>query len=300
MGGTGDIAIGAVGALALAAIVVATARVVSPRRLQRRIWAFRVPAHESPKVIIETIAGVETDLYRRPDVGFGAVAAVAQLATALYTSRSGVARRLTRIRAHPMDLSFSTEEKADRWISEADTIIVGGPKSNQKTAEVLRAFGCQPYGTDQLAEDELLRRTGDLRPRGGVAPGLGLATQGNTIYWFGASYSGDVTIDEDPTPGTTGYNGFDFGVVLRLPSPTDANRRTLVVFGSQTFGVVAASSWLVNLSRPTTPRSVRAQMAKHKNVAVLVKANVSDGSLDGPPELQQIVVLADDPSPRDW
>lgn len=300
MGGAGDIAIGAAGALAVLGLAVLVAGLVGPRRWQRTIWAFRMPAHDSPKIIIETIEGVETGKYRRPDVGFGAVAAVSQLSTALNASRSGLVRRLARSLAHPVEISFSSEEQADRWMNESDTVIVGGPKSNEKTAEVLLAFGCQPYGSDKVDADELLRRTGDLRPRSGPAPGLGLATQGNTIYWFGTSYDGNVTVDADPTPGTLGYNGYDYGVVLRLPSPTDLNRRTLVVFGSQTFGVVAASSWLVNLRSSATPRRMRNVMAKNKNVAVLVRANITDGSLDGPPDLQEVVVLPDQVSTRHW
>lgn len=293
-----DIAFGAVGVTALWALCVLAVRFYSQNRWQRTIWGFKISAHARPKIIIETIEGAETDLYRRPDVGFGAVAAVAQLSTALNASRRGLIRRTARSLEHPIELSFSAEQKADSWCSNADTAIVGGPKSNEKAAEVLRAFGCQPPSMDVVEEKELLRRTSDLgMATTSVAEGLGVATQGNDVYWFGAKYAGNVTVADDPTPGTSGYNGFDYGVVLRLPSPTDPTRRTVVVFGSQTFGVVAASSWLVNLRSGTAGRRARSTMAKHRNVAVLVKANVTDGSL-GDVELVEIVMLPDHLSPR--
>lgn len=300
MDGTGDIAVGAVGATTLLALCMLAVRVHGPNRWQRIVWAFKVSAREGPKIIIETIEGAETDLYRRPDVGFGAVAAVAQLSTALNASRGGLVRRLARSLEHPVELGFSSEQKADSWCSNADTAIVGGPKSNEITAEVLRAFGCQPQGAGILDEKELLRRTSDLRPsKARPAEGLGVATQGNSIYWFGQKYEGSVRVATDPIPGTSGYNGFDYGVILRLPSPTNPTRRTVVVFGSQTFGVVAASSWLVNLRSRAAGRKVRSVMAKHRNVAVLVKVDVTDGGL-GDLELDEIVVLPDQLSPRHW
>lgn len=294
-----DIAFGAVGVTALWALCVLAIRFYSQNRWQRTIWGFKISAHARPKIIIETIEGEETGLYRRPSAGFGAVAAVARLSTALDTSRGGVIRRTARSLEHPIELSFSAEQKADSWCSNADTLIVGGPKSNEKAAEALRAFGCQPPSMDPVEDKELLRRTSDLgMSTTSVAEGLGVATQGNDVYWFGAKYAGNVTVADDPTPGTPGYNGFDYGVVLRLPSPSDPDRRrrTVVVFGSQTFGVDAAAAWLVNL-RSRAGHKVRRTMAKHSNVAVLVKADVTDGGL-GDISLVEIVVLPDHLSPR--
>ena len=297
----GDIAIGAAGALLILALCVAAGRVYGPRRWQRTLWAFRVPADDRPKIIIETIEGEETGLYRRPTAGLGAVTAVAQLATALNDSRSGLVRRASRSLQHPIELAFSSENQADTWCSEADTVVVGGPKSNEISAEVLRAFGCQPPGNDRVGEEDLLRLTKALRPAdGGTADGLGVATKGNSLFWFGAKYAGNVRVLSNPPPGTTGYHGFDYGVVLRLPSPT-ASRRTVVVFGSQTFGVDAAAAWLVQLrtSSAVGARRIRKTMAKHRNVAVLVRADVIDGVL-GELSLEDVVVLPDRLEPRHW
>jgi hypothetical protein len=295
VGGPGEIAVGAAGALALVAVCAVASRLYAQRRWQRIIWTFKLPSRQRPKIIIETIAGETTLLYKRPSAGFGAVAAVAQLSSALNASRSGLLRRVGRALDHPVELSFSSEERADSWCSTADTVVVGGPKSNEITAAVMQAYGCQPLGLDAAEVDgeELRARTADLgRARDGRAIGLGVATHGNTIYWFGERYEGSVGVSDDPVPGTTGYNGHDYGVVLRLPSPTRSSRRTVVVFGSQTFGVDAASLWLVQLRRRATPRRIRTTMAKHRNVAVLVKAHVKDGAIDEL-ELQDLVELPD-------
>jgi hypothetical protein len=281
VGGTGEIVVGAACAVALGVVGALAARARRQRYWQRLIWTFRVPAKERPKVIIETIEGERTDLYKRPTAGFGAVAAVAHLTTALNASRSGMVRRLGRSLEYPIELSFSSEERADLWCSTADTVVVGGPKNNKITAAVMQAYGCQPLGDEPVEDKVLQTRTEELRPdRSAPAVGLGVATQGNTIYWFGETYEGTVGVSDEPVPGTTGYNGDDYGVVLRLPSPTRDARRTLVVFGSQTFGVDAASLWLVQLRSRTTTRRLRSAMGKSRNVAVLVKAEVRDGTLD--------------------
>ena len=296
----GDIAIGAVAAIVLLVLCALVARVYGQNRWQRVMWAFKVSPDQRPKIIIETIEGEETGLYRRPSAGFGAVAAVAQLSTALNASRGGLVRRLARSLDHPIELSFSSEQQADTWCSDTDTVIVGGPKSNEITAAVLRAFGCQPPGTDLVEERELLRRTADLgSSTASDAIGLGVATQGNDLYWFGTKYAGSVKVIANPTPGTSGYNGYDFGVVLRVPSPTASGRRMVVVFGSQTFGVDAASAWLVNLRSRATSRKVRNLMARHRNVAALVRAEVREGGL-AEPELQELVVLPARLEPRHW
>jgi hypothetical protein len=295
----GDIALGTGCALAVLLLCTLVVRVYGPNRWQRVVWAFKIPARTGPKIIVETISGEQTVLYRRPSAGFGAVAAVAQLSSALNASRSGLVRRMPRSLENPIELSFSSEEKADGWSSLADTVIVGGPKSNEITAEALRAFGCQPPAGDRVDDGEMLRRTGDLRAPTAAAPagGLGVATQDNTIYWFGTAYKGDVGESDDPVP--TGYKGADYGVVLRLPSPTNPDHRMVIVFGSQTFGVEAASSWLVKLRSRDGSRSVRSTMAKHRNVAVLVRAEINDGLLSDI-QLRELVVLPNDLLPRHW
>ena len=305
MGEIGFIAIGAVGAGAVVLLVALAVRVRHQRQWQRAVWAFRFPARERPKVIMETIEGEETGLYRRPSAGLGAVAAVAQLSTIINASRSGVVHRLDRTLEFPIALQFSSEPEADTWCSTADTIIVGGPKSNHITAQVLRAFGCQPEHVDVDEEDfeaeekELLNRTGDLRPANGPATGLGVATLRNNLYWFGERYAGSVTFETDRSTGTRSYNGYDYGVVLRLPSPTSDSRRTVVVFGSQTFGVDAASRWLVNLRSRSAGRYERTTMAKQKNIAVLVKADVKHGQLSKP-RLVDAAPLPDSLERRHW
>jgi len=306
VGETGFIAIGAVGAVAVVVLTGLVLRVRHQRQWQHTVWSFGFPAKERPKVIMETIEGEETGLYRRPSAGLGAVAAVAQLATVINASRSGLVQRLDRSLQYPIALEFSSEPAADSWCSTADTIIVGGPKSNHITAQVLRAFGCQPEHIDvgeadfEAEEKELLNRTRDLRPEGEeVAKGLGVATLRNNLYWFGDKYAGSVSFETDRSTGTRSYNGYDYGVVLRLPSPTSDDRRTVVVFGSQTFGVDAASRWLVNLRSRSAGRNERNLMAQQKNIAVLVKADVKHGQLSKP-RLIDAARLPDSLERRHW
>lgn len=309
----GDIIIGAVGATALLAACVLVLRLSIQGRWQHILWGFKVAGTERPKIVIETIEGERTAKYKRPSAGFGAVAAVAKLSTALNASRSGVLRRLARSLEHPIELRFSKEQEADTWCSSADTVIVGGPKSNEKTAELLRAFGCQLPGTETVDEDELKRLTGQLHQADRAAAkklgvgdatywyagSLGVATQENAVYWFGEKFEGDVGEADDPLPGSSGYKGTDYGVVLRLPSATIPAHRSVVLFGSQTFGVDAASSWLVQLRSHGAGRKVRSIMAKHKNIAALVMAEVEDGELRNL-TLKELVVLPGDLTSRDW
>lgn len=305
MGEIGDIAIGAAGAVAAVLLAALIIRVHHDRQWQRTVWAFKFPAREQPKIIMESIEGEETGLYRRPTAGLGAVAAATQLTTIINASRRGWLRRLDRSLEYPIALEFSSEPEADTWCSTADTIIVGGPKSNHITAQVVRAFGCQPEHVDvpdpvfEAEEKELLNRTADLRLPGGDATGLGVATLRNNVYWFGTKYAGSVSVKTDATTGTRSYNGYDYGVVLRLPSPTAGDRRTVVVFGSQTFGVEAASRWLVTLRSRTAGRNERTRMAKQKNLAVLVKVDVKHGQLSEP-QLVEAVPLPDRLERRHW
>jgi hypothetical protein len=106
-------------------------------------------------------------------------------------------------------------------------------------------------------------------------------------------------VKSDISTGTRSYNGYDYGVVLRLPSPTSADRRTVVVFGSQTFGVDAAAQWLVNLRGRSASRGERTFMRKHKNVAVLVRVDVMHGQLSEP-QLIEAVPLPDRMERRHW
>lgn len=300
MGEIGAIAVGAVGAAVLLVISTSVARWYGHGRWQRTIWGFRLPAGERPKIIMETIEGEETGLYRRPTAGLGAVAAVASLSSAINITRSGLIHRATRSLAHPAALSFSTEALADEWCSDSDTVVVGGPKSNQISRQILAAFGCQPPTGSKVPDEELLQLTAALRmTESDGEGGLGVATQDNAIYWFGEKYAGHVTLATDDATGRDAYRGYDYGVVLRLPSPTNSDRRLVVVFGSQTFGVAAASSWLANLRRRQAGPKVRKLMAKKKNVAVLVEADVAHGQL-ADPKLVEIVVLPDHLEPRNW
>jgi hypothetical protein len=270
-------------------------RVYEPNRRQHYIWKFKGASAGLPKIVIETVEGGETDLYHRPSTGYGAVAAVAQLTNAINASRQGFFRRTNRSLENPLDLCFSTDQIAEFWCRNHDIVLVGGPKHNRLTAQVLHKFGRQPDRAAVPAPD-LLAETAACRLDGDHASHLGIATQGATLYWYGHPYEGSVTdkaADPSVPRSPVGPTGVDYGVVLRLPGHRDAHRRLIVVFGSQTYGVTAASMWLVNVRtlRAITPKA-RRMMGRHRNIAVLVRADVNDGVLS-PPEMVDIVALPD-------
>jgi hypothetical protein len=295
----GGIVTGALGAALAVGAGVPVAQTYRRRRWQRTLWAFRVPAREPPTIILETIEGDETGVYRRPTAGLGAVKAFALLAAALDATRDGWRRRTTRSVEHPIALVLSADVEADRCTNTADTVVVGGPKANLITRQLLQAFGCQPPCSKEAAQpDELLGLTGLLRGEGGPAAGLGVATVGNEIFWFGERYAGRVTEVESLT-GAPAYEGHDYGVVIRLPSPLNPRRRTVVVFGSQTFGVAAAATWLTGLRSRRVSHPTRRVMARNRNIAALVKVGVERDHRTEP-ELIDLVPLPDHLEPRHW
>jgi hypothetical protein len=296
-----DIANGGQVALWVAAgLGIVVPRVYEPDRRRRVIWKFDTGSKVLPGIIIEPVEGFTTGMYTRPSTGFGSVAAVAQLTNALNASRQGFFRRTARSLQNPIEICFSSDQLAQEWCRNRDTVVVGGPKNNTLTRDLLVAYGCQPAGnpstTEPQTEQQLCDRT--LASRGGpgsdsdIAAGLGVATSDNTIFWFGEPYKGSVRDHDHEEPGAIGFTGLDYGVVLRLPSLMDSQQRTIAIFGSQTFGIQAAASWLVTAQSRSTSRKDRRTMARHRNIAALVKARVNNGIVSRP-ELIEIVALPD-------
>ena len=267
-------------------------RIVEPNRRQNLIWKFKVASGALPGIIIEPVEGASTTLYKRPSTGYGAVAAVAQLTNALNASRRGFVRRTTRSLEDPIEICFSTDQVAVDWCRHRSTVLVGGPKHNGLTRAVLTRYGCQPADAEQ-ADPELLRqRTAALRVSDETASGLGVATCENTIHFFGRICDGSVRDHDHEDPDAKGFTGTDYGVVLRVPGLMDPRHRMIVVFGSQTFGIQAAASWLVNVKSGPTLRKTRNLLKKHRNIAALVKADVRDGIV-GSPQLLEFLTLPD-------
>jgi hypothetical protein len=239
-------------------------------------------------------------MYTRPSTGFGTVAAVAQLTNSLNAARQGFFGRTARSLQHPIEICFSSDQMATEWCKTRDTVVVGGPKNNHTTRDLLAAYGCQRPDNPEPSHDRLLDRTRarranpDANPEvePDVALGLGVATQDNTIYWFGEAFTGSVRDHDHEDPSAIGFTGTDYGVVLRLPSLMDSQFRTIALFGSQTFGIQAAATWLVTVESRSTLRKNRRTMARHRNIAALVKARVNNGIVSRP-ELIEILALPD-------
>jgi hypothetical protein len=296
-----DIANGGQVALWIAAgLGIVVPRIYEPDRRRRVIWKFDAGSKVLPGIIIEPVEGHTTGMYTRPSTGFGSVAAVAQLTNALNASRQGFFRRTTRSLQDPIEICFSSDQMAQEWCKTRDNVVVGGPKNNNLTCDLLVAYGCQGPAVvtpPTPEQDELMcdrtrpfRAPPDAEPD--VALGLGVGTLMNTIYWFGEAYHGSVRDHDHEEPGAIGFTGTDYGVVLRLPSLMDSQHRTIVIFGAQTFGIQAAATWLVNAQSRSTPRKTRKTMAKHRNIAALVKARVNNGIVSRP-ELIEILALPD-------
>ncbi len=67
----------------------------------------------------------------------------------------------------------------------------------------------------------------------------------------------------------------------------------VVFFGSQTFGVQAATQWLIEAGSGQRDAATKRFLSKHTNVAVLVRTEVTNGMLHEP-ELIQIIALPDE------
>jgi hypothetical protein len=128
-------------------------------------------------------------------------------------------------------------------------------------------------------------------------------TEGNTINWFGDSFTGSVVDTEPQVRGNYGFNGDDYGVVLRLPNPASPeDLRAIVVFGSQTFGIIAATDWLVrrgSMSAVSALVPVSRLQMRSSNMAALVRARVRNGVIERS-ELIDYRPLDRDLAPAQW
>lgn len=219
-------------------------------------------------------------MYSRPTVGLGAVTSTGMAATALAGNISGFGRNKEAFRRSRLMVLVSSDQMA--WKINNDIVVIGGPKHNRITKKLMDLYS---NNDPALAAIE------------GTAPymsasSLSLTTEGNTIMWFGKGYCGSVGGSAEAGSGTFGYNGVDYGVVLRIPGRSDGSR-AVVFFGSQTFGVQAATQWLIEAGSGQRDAATKRFLSKHTNVAVLVRTEVTNGMLHEP-ELIQIIALPDE------
>lgn len=283
-------------ASAVAALVLsAWSRLISPRSRRRAVWTFKnISLDVTPGIIIDHVAGEKTDLYTRPSTGYGAVRAVAQITNSLNSSRSGFFNRSQQFLEHPIEVCFATDQLASEWLRTRDVILVGGPKNNEITAEVLSYWGGY-----ELREPP----AGDV-PAGDLSRSMRIWTDGNTIHWFGETHTGDVADTKPEVRGNVGFNGIDYGIALRLPSPSDPkNLRVVVLFGSQTFGIMAATDWLVrqggSRDKSWDGSSSTRSLRRSENLAVLLRSRVHNGVIERS-ELMDIRPLDSHLIPARW
>jgi len=125
-----------------------------------------------------------------------------------------------------------------------------------------------------------------LIPADDTSRSLRVWTVGNKIHWFGKCYEGTVADSDPDSHSNFGYSGIDYGIVIRIPNPSTLSRhRMVILFGSQTFGIIGATDWLVGGGVEAVQDAGSSWLHRHfkgrsRNVAALLKCYVSNGVIE--------------------
>jgi hypothetical protein len=195
----------------------------------RWLWQLRDP--KTARIFVADSTTTDTGEYVRPATGIGQVRALAALAPSL-------------ARAYPeidFDRTLMASECTGEML-ESDLVVLGGPKNNQVSRDLLAALG-------------------DRCPA---------RQEGSQIIWSDGSgkqraYSGIVE---------QGDVKRDVGLVIQCPNPLNKNRTLILVSGSHTYGTVAAARYFVQRGRTLPDR-------RNGSVA-LVEADVRHGHVFAP------------------
>jgi hypothetical protein len=244
-----------------------------PNRRRKVMWRMDIGRSRQPSLIIDSVDGGSTEHYQRPSTGLGAAISAALVVNSLNSAQVALLRRYQLQRQEPIETLLSTDSLAMSRCEGCDTVVIGGPKNNSFAAAYLQRVGCQ--GQSDLAE-----ATGKCLGSGNR---IGLATEGNTIWWYGQPFQG--TVSASRTDSLAFFNGTDYGVIVRSFSHMSSGTRptrTVLLFGSQTFGVVGATRYLteaMNLRKSTfgRERQLYKALKRSRNIAVLVSAEVKAG-----------------------
>jgi len=264
-------------------------RIYLPWRVRRFVWRMDTGFREQPKILIDNSAGEQTGLYIRPSTGFGSAVGTGLVINSLNSAQARLFSRLAVGIHVPPDVVFASDPQVARWKFEHNLVVVGGPKNNIVCREILAKIGCQEVWPGDERLSEITHQCISLDTR------VGVAIADNRIWWYGRSYIGNVSGDSVDSPHFSTYSGKDYGVILRIPNPfasRNSNLRAVVLFGSQTFGVIGATRGLVQFSEVRNRRSdIGKLMNRHENVALLLAVDVDCGQIS-PPEILDHHVLA--------
>lgn len=271
-----------IGVAALTAICFAIyVRVYLPWRVRRYVWRMDIGFKDQPKILIDCIPGESTEIYRRPSTGYGAAVGTSLVVNSLNSAQSRLISRLAQGIHVPPVVLFASDPEAKQLRSSHDIVVIGGPKNNDVCRDILTGVGCQEMWPGDSSLGEVTR--GCLAPH---VPRVGVATQENRIWWYGTDFTGDVRSSSEDSPNISTYSGTDYGVVLRIPNPfapPASGLRAVVLFGSQTFGVIGATRALLQFVDGKNRRTKHGRALRdHQNLAMLVKVTVDHGKLRDP------------------
>jgi hypothetical protein len=231
--------LGAVFGLAISAVLAFLAKRVQVSRA-KRLWRLREPSTVS--VVLSTSASVGTGAYIRKMTGLGQARALGLLAPSL-------TRAYGETDSNAVTLSVFTNGVS----RQGDLILLGGPKNNEVTREVLhRMASTLPITMQTIGDEKILQRTADgslavLPPASTPAPSQSRA-------------------------------GYDYGYILRAVNCFNPKTSVTVFAGTHTYGTAAAVRYF--LDNPKKFRSLG-----DRQYALVVKVRVMGDEFIESPEL---------------
>lgn len=284
-------------------------RLVIPRRVRRQrraVLGFDVDDVDfAPTVIVESTAFTQTEHYRRPTVGFGAVLAVASIAPLLGNVRTRASGSGTR--SGFAKVWMDTDQMAQNALVEEShhVIVVGGPLSNEKTAayldwlnERIRIGSARLIPSERFVPPEPTvvnnSKVDAIRfeePSSDASKGRVLVVDGSVFGATLRSQDPDATVDES---ALSRISGTDYGLVIRGPAQNNSGR-VIIMAGVHTIGLAAGSRFLAQLAiAETMPSGRRSRQAErearealdylgeseNENVLIVVKTEFSSGVAD--------------------
>lgn len=231
--------VGAAIGFAISGIVAFVAKRVKVSRA-KRLWRLREPVKLS--VVLSTSASVDTGAYNRKMTGLGQARALGLLVPSL-------TRAYGELDSNVVNLSVYMRGES----KENDLILLGGPKNNEVTREVLsRLAPTLPITIQTNGDEEILRKTAD----------------GSMVALPPAS---------TPAPSHS-RAGEDYGYILRAVSCFNPKTSVTVFAGTHTYGTAAAVRYFLGNSKQFRSLGKR-------QYALVVKVRVMEDEFIETPEL---------------
>lgn len=234
-----DQLIGAAFGLALSGVLAFLIKRVRISKV-KRLWRLREPA--SVSIILATSATVGTGAYSRRMTGLGQARALGLLVPSLTRAYGDLDSNAVSLSVHTNGVS-----------REGDLILLGGPKNNEVTREVLQRMASRlPITIQTNGDEEILHN---------------------------AAAGGVVVLPPASTPAPSDSRpGYDYGYILRATNCFNAKTSVTVFAGTHTYGTGAAVRYFLD-----NPKKFRA--LGNRQYAVVVKVRVMGDEFIETPEL---------------